>query len=307
MLHPGHPTHSTAAPLVQVLDLTCGYDGTPVLSGVNLTVRQGEFVALLGPSGSGKTTLLSAMLGAVPALSGAVSVAGRPAGARTAPVGYVPQLADIDWDFPVTVEQVVLMGLTVQAPWWPWHRREAREQAHAVMERLGIGHLGARLIRELSGGQQQRAFLARALVRRPSLLLLDEPTTGVDIRTRDEVLHLLHELNHDGAAIVIATHEINAVAAHLPRVVCINGALAGAVVGDGSPDEVFTPQVLQRTYGAELHVARVDGLTLVTEMPHRFGRHPGEADGHGHDAAHQHEGPSAHTHKHGAGEHHHHA
>jgi ABC-type Mn2+/Zn2+ transport system ATPase subunit len=307
MLHPGHPAHSTGAPLVEMSGFACGYDGAPVLSGVNLTVREGEFVALLGPSGSGKTTLLRAMLGAVPARAGAVSVTGRPAGARSAPVGYVPQLADIDWDFPVTVEQVVLMGLTAEAPWWPWHRRDARRRAHAVMERLGIGALGGRFIGDLSGGQQQRAFLARALVRRPSLLLLDEPTTGVDIRTRDEVLHLLHELNHDGTAIVIATHEINAVAAHLPRVVCINGALTGAVVGDGSPDEVFTPQVLLRTYGAELHVARVDGLTLVTEAPHRFGRHPGEQDGHGHDAAHRHGEPAAHTHEHGEGEHHHHA
>jgi zinc/manganese transport system ATP-binding protein len=305
VLHPGHPTLSTGPSLVEVASLTCGYDGAPVLSGVNLTVRQGEFVALLGPSGSGKTTLLRAMLGAVPARAGAVSVAGRPAGARHAPVGYVPQLAAIDWDFPVTVEQVVLMGLTSQAPWWPWHRREARSAAHEVMERLGIEALSGRLIRELSGGQQQRAFLARALVRRPSLLLLDEPTTGVDIRTRDEVLHLLHELNHEGAAIVIATHEINAVAAHLPRVVCINGAVPGAVVGDGSPDEVFTPEVLRRTYGAELYVARVDGLTLVTEAPHRFGRHHGEHDAHGHDAAHRHDDAATHTH--GEGEHHHHA
>jgi ABC-type Mn2+/Zn2+ transport system ATPase subunit len=136
------------------------------------------------------------------------------------------------------------------------------------MSRLGIDGLRGRQIRRLSGGQQQRVFLARALVSEPRLLLLDEPTSGVDIKTRDDILHLLDELNGDGLTIVLTTHELNAVAAHLPWVVCINRS----IVAEGPPERVFTPDTLGRTYKADMNVIVHDGITLVAEMPHRFGR-----------------------------------
>ena len=136
------------------------------------------------------------------------------------------------------------------------------------MDRLGILHLAGRHIRELSGGQQQRVFLARALVSNPQLLLLDEPTSGVDIKTRDDVMHLLHDLNHQGVTIVITTHEINAVAVHLPWIVC----LAGRVLAEGPPSQVITPEVLRMTYGAEMPVIHHEGMTIVAESPHFFGR-----------------------------------
>ena len=136
------------------------------------------------------------------------------------------------------------------------------------MERLGIGALAKRHIRELSGGEQQRTFLARALVSNPRLLLLDEPTRGVDIKTRDEVMHLLDELNHQDVTIIMTTHEINAVAAHLPWVVCLNGG----IVATGPPNEVFTPETLKRTYNADIPVTQYRGMTLVAESPHFFGR-----------------------------------
>ena len=179
-------------------------------------------------------------------------------------IGYVPQIEDINWDFPVTVEEAVLMGRTMNGPFFPWFRRSDRELAHTTMERLGIGHLAKRHIRRLSGGEQQRVFLARALISNPRLLLLDEPTKGVDIKTRDEVVHLLHDLNHQGITIVMTTHEINAVAAHLPWVVCFNKT----IVAEGPPSEVFTPETLYQTYGAEMPVIHYQGMTLVAESPH---------------------------------------
>ncbi len=280
MLHPVPHQYEREELIVELRGVTCGYDGPPVLENVSLAVNRGDFVGMLGPSGSGKTTLLRAILGAVDLLEGEIRVEGRSIADGRPSIGYVPQIETIDWNFPVTVEQVVMMGLT-SASWpFPWHRRRDRERAEEIMERLGIVHLGRRHIRDLSGGQRQRAFLARALVSSPRLLLLDEPTMGVDIKTRDEVMHLLDELNHQDVTIVMTTHQINAVAAHLPWVVCMNGG----IVAEGPPSEVFTPETLKLTYDADLHVTQYEGMTLVAETPHFFGRN-GRGNGPGHEGA----------------------
>jgi zinc/manganese transport system ATP-binding protein/zinc transport system ATP-binding protein len=253
--------------IIRLDKLSVGYGGQPVLSDVDFSVSQGEFVGLLGPSGSGKTTLLRTLLGGVTVYGGSVTVDGRPVRSSRRPsVGYVPQLETVDWNFPVSVEEVVLMGRAAASGPWPWPRREDRCRMRALLERLGIAEYRKSHIRNLSGGQQQRVFLARALIRNPRLLLLDEPTSGIDIKTRDDILHLLVELNREGVTVILSTHEINAVAAHLPRVVCINRG----IVADGRPADVFTPTILRRTYGGEMLVVRQDGLTLVADSPHVF-------------------------------------
>lgn len=170
----------------------------------------------------------------------------------------------VDWDFPITVEQVVLLGLAGQSARRPWFSRGERARAAALLERLGLAGLERRPIRALSGGQQQRMFLARALVHRADLLLLDEPTSGVDLRIRHEVLHLLGELNDTGITVVLTTHDLNWVAAHLPRVVCLNGI----VTADGPPTRVFTPEVLRVTYGADVRVIRDGDLVFVVDPTH---------------------------------------
>ena len=278
MLHPIPHQYEREEPIVELRGVTCGYDGVPVLEEVDLGVKRGDFVGLLGPSGSGKTTLLRSILGAVPLYDGDVLVEGRSIRDRRARIGYVPQLETIDWNFPVTVEQVVMMGRTAGSSLFPWFSARDRDRARDIMERLGIGRLAARHIRELSGGQQQRAFLARALVSNPRLLLLDEPTMGVDIKTRDDVMHLLDELNHQDVTIIMTTHEVNSVAAHLPWVVCMNGR----IVAEGAPNDVFTPDVLRQTYDAEIHVTHYQGMTLVAESPHVFGRN-GKKAGNSHE------------------------
>lgn len=273
MLHPLPHEHSHGSPLVEIRGLSCGYEKQRVLNGVNLEILRGDFVGLLGPSGSGKTTLLRAMLGAVDVYEGEVVVDGVRASDGRPRIGYVPQLETIDWNFPVTVREVVMMGRTMENRFFPWFRKEEKELANHMMDQLGILHLAGRHIRNLSGGQQQRAFLARALVSSPSLLLLDEPTSGVDVKTRDDVMHLLHDLNHEGVTIVITTHEINAVAVHLPRLVC----MAGCVLAQGTPYEVITPEVLFQTYGAEMPVINYEGMPIVAESPHRYARNGGES------------------------------
>ncbi len=274
MLHPFPHEVGPGEPLVEARNVTCGYDGQAVLSDLSLRIMPGDFVGLLGPSGSGKTTLLRAILGAVELYQGQILVHGTPTTRKRPRLGYVPQLETIDWNFPVTVEEVVLMGRTMDNPFLPWHRGRDRRLAYEMLQRLGISHLTKRHIRELSGGQQQRVFLARALVSSPQLMLLDEPTAGVDIKTRDDVMHVLHELNHQGVTIVMTTHEINAVAAHLPWVICLNGR----ILAEGPPAQVFTPETFKLTYDAEMPVIHHQGMTLVAEVPHVFGGNgPGTA------------------------------
>ena len=268
MLHPLPQQRGPGTPIIELKGVSCGYDRLEVLSDVTLKIMPGDFVGLLGPSGSGKTTLLRAVLGAVDIFQGEVLVDGASTTRRRPRTGYVPQLETIDWNFPVTVQETVMMGRTTDTPLFPWYKRADRDLAREMMERLGIFHLARRHIRELSGGQQQRVFLARALVSSPRLLLLDEPTSGVDIKTRDDVMHLLHELNHQGITILMTTHEINAVAVHLPWLVC----LSGRILAEGPPDRVITPETLRATYGAEMPVIRYRGMTLVAESPHFYDR-----------------------------------
>ena len=274
MLHPLPHQRMSGDPIVQLQGISCGYEKQEVLSDVTLDIMQGDFVGLLGPSGSGKTTLLRTVLGAVDVYQGQVLVEGVSIDQRRPRVGYVPQLETIDWNFPVTVQEVVMMGRTMENRFFPWYRRQDRVLAAEMMESLGISGLSRRHIRELSGGQQQRVFLARALVSNPRILLLDEPTSGVDIKTRDDVMHLLHELNHQGITIIMTTHEINAVAVHLPWVVCLNGR----ILAEGPPSQVITTETLKLTYGAEMPVIHYQGMTLVAESPHSYDRNGQQKD-----------------------------
>ena len=174
----------------------------------------------------------------------------------------------------MTVTEAVLMARPrARGRWAPWSTAEERREAEEVLDRLGLGGLGGRHIRDLSGGQQQRVFIARALLRRPQLLVMDEPTSGVDVRTRHELLHLLAELHGDGLAIVLSTHDLNGMAAHLPRLVC----LRRRVIAEGAPLDVLTPAVLEATYGAPLDVLVHGGMPVVVD---RGGARPPAAHDH---------------------------
>ena len=251
--------------LVRLDSVALSYDGSPVLTGVDLDLRGGDFVGVVGPSGAGKTTLLRLALGTLRPTSGRVE---RARGLR---VGYVPQLDAVSWSFPVTVAECVLMVRSER--WLPWATRAEKRAVAEVLDRLGIAHLADRHIRELSGGQQQRMFLARALLRDPQLLLLDEPTSGIDVATRHEMLHLLGHLHDDGVSILLTTHDLNGVAAHVPDLVAMNGT----VVRRGAPAEVMTPEVLEQTFGAPLEVMEHLGMPVVLDrkrVPTRAGVHP---------------------------------
>ena len=241
--------------LVGLHEISSGYGATAVVSGVSLSIGRQQFTGIVGPSGSGKTTLLRVVLGSMPVREGSVT---RAANLR---IGYVPQVETVDWNFPVTVAECVLMA-RIRARALPWPSARERSEMMDMLDRLGIADLAGRHIRQLSGGQQQRVFVARALLGDPQLLLMDEPTSGVDARTRHDLLHLLHDLNQAGTAIVLTTHDLNGIASHLPHLVCLNQT----VVGQGSPRDVLTPEVLEATFGAPMEVLEHAGMPIVLDQ-----------------------------------------
>jgi zinc/manganese transport system ATP-binding protein len=276
---PGHPhgslhphgveepvrTSFGGVPLVELSEVTNGYGTAPALQNISLKIWPGQFMAIVGPNGGGKTTLLRTVLGMVPVKEGKVLLRGKKLQRNSLErIGYVPQLEAIDWNFPITVEEVISMGFFIRNHWFRGIGSEERGKVHDIMARLNLSGLGDRHIRELSGGQQQAVFLGRALLGDPELILLDEPTAGLDIRSRDDVIHFLHEINHHGVAIVITAHDLNWVAAHLPWAACLNRRL----IAEGQPQDIFNAAVLKETYRGEMVVFHHDGMVMIGERPH---------------------------------------
>ena len=233
--------------IITISGITYGYSlKSPVLEGIDLTIHKGQFVGLLGPSGSGKTTLLKIIIGLIKPWHGSVTFTNI-SSLRTNKItlGYVPQVESVDWNFPITVRELVAMGIWNQSGVTPWIPENAREEVDSILKGLGIGDYGKRQIRELSSGEQQRIFLARALIRNPDILVLDEPASGVDYITREKILGNLNDLNSRGLTIILTTHDLSGIAKRLPWVVCMNGN----VIAEGKPEGTLTDKTLLKTYG----------------------------------------------------------
>ncbi|MEN9250256.1 MAG: metal ABC transporter ATP-binding protein [Gloeomargarita sp. GMQP_bins_120] len=220
--------------MLVVEGLAAGYGGRWVLPEVSFTVAPREMVGLVGPNGAGKSTLLKALLGLIPQRRGQVWLDGRPLWRQRRRVAYVPQRSQIDWDYPITVEQVVRLGC--QGP--------AQGSVQQALQQLGLEPLRRRRIGDLSGGQQQRVFLARALAQGADVFLLDEPLTGIDAQAEQVMTNVLHQLRQQGAMIVVSTHHWGQFLQQMNRVLLLNGRL----IAMGPPQEVMTPDHLQVAY-----------------------------------------------------------
>lgn len=235
-------------PILEIRNLTVSYDREPVLRAVSVSCPPGAVVGVIGPNGAGKSTLIKAALGLVPRESGEVRVGGVDVDRARDRIAYVPQREDVDWDFPITALDVVLMGRYHRIGLFRRPGPDDRAAARALLGRFGMADMADTRIGELSGGQQQRVFVARALAREADLIFLDEPFVGVDASTERTILRIMAELRDAGRTIVIVNHDLSVVEKHYDLVLMLNGA----VVAYGPPSEVFRPDLLRRTYGGRL-------------------------------------------------------
>jgi len=245
---------------LELRGVSAGYDGSLVLDDVSFQTPHGARVAIVGPNGAGKSTLFKVLVGLLPAWRGEVLIHGLPLGAHQDCVAYVPQHNDIDWRFPVTVSDVVMMGRYGQLGWTRRPTRLDREIVLHSLAQLRITDLAQRSIGELSGGQQQRVFLARALAQAPHILLMDEPFTGVDAATQEAMLELLDDLGTQQVTVMISTHDLNLAASRFEQVLLLNHR----VVAYGAVREVFTPQALGQAFSGQV-LMLPDGLALVDD------------------------------------------
>lgn len=246
---------------IGVRDLIVAYRSAPVLWDIHLDVRPGQLTAIVGPNGAGKSTLLKAILGLVPLASGRVEVFGRPYRDVRGRVAYVPQRSSVDWDFPTTAIDVVMMGTYGRLGWLRRPGRSEREAALACLEQVGMAAFADRQISQFSGGQQQRVFLARALAQRADLYIMDEPFAGVDAVTERAIVDLLQRLRAEGRTVVVVHHDLQTVPTYFDDVALLNVRLIAA----GPVATTFTPDNLGQTYGgrtAFLDATTGDGASL---------------------------------------------
>ncbi|MEX0780920.1 MAG: metal ABC transporter ATP-binding protein [Balneolales bacterium] len=255
-------------PPIEVHDLTMAYDKKPVLWDIDFDLAESKLIAVVGPNGAGKSTLIKAIMGLVQPASGRVLVYGKPLSKQRKKIAYVPQRESVDWDFPINVLDLVLMGRYSHLKLFRRPGKEDYRIAQECLEKVGMLPYAKRQISQLSGGQQQRVFLARALAQEAQIYLMDEPFSGVDAATESAILDLLRELRSSGKTVMVVHHDLQTVSDYFDWVMMLNLRL----VAYGPIEDVFTNDNLQKAYGGRLNI-----LTQVVELTkeNNFVREPG--------------------------------
>ena len=242
---------------VEIHDLTVSYDKKPVLWNIDVSFPEGELIGVIGPNGAGKSTLIKAVLGLIPADSGWVRVYGEPLARQRRLVGYVPQRESVDWDFPVTVRDVVLMGTYGRLGLLQRPGKIERDLADRCLADVGMADYRDRQISNLSGGQRQRVFLAPALAQQSKINFIDEPFVGVDAATESAIIALLRTMKREGRTVIVVHHDLQTAPDYFDSILMLNMRL----VAFGPTATVFIPELLQKTYGGR--------LTILTEAAER--------------------------------------
>jgi ABC-type Mn2+/Zn2+ transport system ATPase subunit len=255
-------------PIIRFSHASFGFPGVIALQDISLEIAEGEFIGVIGPNGSGKTTLCRAVLGLMPPLRGSLQIfdcaCEKLQCFHRAKIGYLPQKGTLDKHFPITVLETVMMGRSGVLGLFKRPGKPDRDLSREALSHVGMLDYEDTALGQLSGGQQQRVFIARALAQQPQVLLLDEPTTGIDIVTQHSVLDLIQRLHRDlGLTVLLITHDINMIRAHVDRLVLLKTKLFAA----GSPDDVLKPDILQQVYGKELVITEKD-LIIVEDYHH---------------------------------------
>lgn len=260
-LTPRREQHQLDQPILALSDVSARYNGRFALENLSFELIAGEQVAVVGPNGAGKSTLFKLIAGVLPASSGRVMVYGSQPGGHIC-IAYVPQRSQVDWSFPVSVADVVMMGRVGKMGLFHRPTRPDWETVHQSLEVVGMGKLAGRQIGELSGGQQQRVFIARALAQEAELMLMDEPLTGLDLPSQEEIFGVLGALRQRGVTVMIATHDLNLAAERFDRVMLLNRRLMGL----GRPAEVLTPDKLLAAYGGAMRLIQTEtGVVALTD------------------------------------------
>ncbi|MEM7555252.1 MAG: metal ABC transporter ATP-binding protein [Cyanobacteria bacterium P01_A01_bin.84] len=231
--------------MLEVEHLDVEYRGVVAVEDVSFRVFPGKMVGVIGPNGAGKSTLVKAILGLIPVSGGTINFCNCPIHRQLRSIAYVPQRTQVDWDYPVTVHNVVMMSRTVSTGWFRKPNRKSKEIVKSALQRVGMWEFRSRRIGELSGGQQQRVFLARALAQQADLFFFDEPFVGIDKTTEDIMLDIFNELKSNDKIVILITHDLGQILAECNSLLLLNKC----VVADGSMKEVITPENLQRAYG----------------------------------------------------------
>jgi manganese/zinc/iron transport system ATP- binding protein len=238
-------------PAVQIDDLTVAYNYKPVLWDIDLVIPEGVLMAIVGPNGAGKSTLIKSILGIIKPLAGSVQIFGKPYKKQVDKVAYVPQKGSVDWDFPTTALDVVMMGTYGSLGWIKRPGQKEKKLSLEALEKVGMLSFKNRQISQLSGGQQQRIFLARALVQNASIYLMDEPFQGVDATTEKAIINILKELRKEGKTLIVVHHDLQTVPEYFDWVTFLN--VKG--IASGPVKDIFNDDNLTKTYGINYKVA----------------------------------------------------
>ena len=236
--------------IISVKNLTVTYNKKPAIKGINLEVESSNIIGIVGPNGAGKSTLLKGILGLLPADTGEVKIFGKSIKNSLKRVSYIPQKEQFDWDFPINVSEVVMMGRYPYLSMFGRPDESDKEIVKRVLEKVEMKKYANTQIRNLSGGQQQRIFLARALAQQSDIYFLDEPFVGVDAKTETTIFNLIKELKSEGKTIMIVHHDLSKVEDYFDKIILINQIL----IAYGDTSKVFTPELLHRTYGGQLTI-----------------------------------------------------